>query len=384
MKSLLKFFLLISFCFFSIFPSSISAEENLKIGLLIPMTGKNQKLGDLIIKAVRLAVNDIDNGKIEIIPKDTASNPETTLKSANDLKEKGIKIIIGPIFFNSLRDLGKVEDVIFLSLTNKTINLPKNVISSGINSTSQINTIKKFTTLNSINKSLFLIPKIDYEKEIKKSLKLSKFKSSKIFSYDTEPTELTKQIENVTNYKIRKQNLTDEINRLEKSDDPNKEKKIKNLEKRYTIGNVKYDSFIIADFDESLKSVATSLLYTDISPKKKYFVTLNQWFDESIIREESLQPIYYPSIDKENFDKFRERFLSKYNFLPNHLSILSYDLIGLVYYLSTSNDFSNLNNLFKKESIFKGKIGIFDIRNNEINHRLNFYKVEEKKIIKIF
>ena len=195
---------------------------------------------------------------------------------------------------------------------------------------------------------------------------------------------MTNQIEKITNYKIRKQNLADEIYRLEKSDDPNKEKKIKNLEKRYTLGRVKYDCFVIADFDESLKSVATSLLYTDISPKKKFFITLNQWFDESMFKEKSLQPIYYPSINKKRFDQFKKTFFLKYNFMPNHLSILSYDLVGLIYYLSINNDFSNLENLFKKANVFKGKIGIFDIKNNEINHRLNFYKIENKKIIEIF
>ncbi len=384
MKILLKLFLIVSFYFFLILSSEISAEEKLKIGLLIPMTGENEKIGQQIIKAVSLAINDIDNNKIEIIPKDTKSNPETTFKSANELQDAGVKIVIGPVFYKSLKLLDNIEDMIFLSFTNKTISLPKNVISSGINSTSQIKTIKKFINLNEIKKTLFLIPKLSYENEIKKSIKLSKFKTSKIYTYDTKPTKLTEQIEKITNYKIRKQNLADEIKRLENSEDPNKEKKIKNLEKKYTLGKVKYDSFIIADFDESLKSVTTSLLYTDISPKKKYFITLNQWFDKSILREESLQPIYFPSINKENFDKFKERFFSKYNFLPNHLSILSYDLVGLVYYLSINNDFSNLENLFKRENTFKGKIGVFNIKNNEINHKLNFYKVENKNLIKIF
>ena len=384
MQNLFKFFSLITFCFFSILPIQILAKENLKIGLLIPMTGENEKLGQEIIKAVRLAINDIDNNKIDIILKDTGSNPDVTLKSAKELKEIGVRVVIGPVFYDSLKYLDKIEDIIFLSLTNKTINLPNNVISSGINSTSQIKTIKKFINSNNIEKTLFLIPKINYEPEIKKAIKLSKLKTSKIYSYDIEPTKLTNQIEKITNYKIRKQNLADEIYRLEKSDDPNKEKKIKNLEKRYTLGRVKYNCFVIADFDESLKSVATSLLYTDISPKKKFFITLNQWFDESMFKEKSLQPIYYPSINKKRFDQFKKTFFLKYNFMPNHLSILSYDLVGLIYYLSINNDFSNLENLFKKANVFKGKIGIFDIKNNEINHRLNFYKIENKKIIEIF
>ena len=384
MKILLKIFLIVSIYLFPLLPNQTLAQDNLKIGLLIPMTGENEKIGQQIIKAVRLAINDIDNNNIEIIPKDTKSDPEVALQSAKELSKIGVKIVIGPVFYKSLKFLDNIDEMIFLSLTIKTIDLPKNVISSGINSSSQIKTIKKFINTNEIKKSLFLIPKQNYEKEIKKSIKLTKFKASKIYSYDTKPTKLTEQIETITNYKIRKQNLADEIRRLENSEDPNKERKIKNLEKRYTLGKVKYDSFIIADFDESLKSVVTSLLYTDISPKKKYFITLNQWFDESFFIEESLQPIYYPSINKKNFEEFKKRFFSEYKVNPNHLSILSYDLIGLIYYLSINNDFSNMENLFKKENIFKGKIGIFDIKNNEINHRLNFYKIENKKLIEIF
>ena len=56
-------------------------------------------------------------------------------------------------------------------------------------------------------------------------LKKSKIKTFKQYYYDSTPTKLTKQIEEITNYEIRKQNLLDEIERLENLDDPNKEKK---------------------------------------------------------------------------------------------------------------------------------------------------------------
>ena len=364
----------------------VFANEKIKIGLLIPLTEDNQEIGQQIIKTVRMAINDINNDNIEIIVKDTKSNPNSTLKSAIELKNENIKIVIGPVFYENLIYLNEVEDIIFISLTNKTIDLPKNVISAGVNSTSQLNTIKKFLELNEIKKTIFLLPKLKHEAEIKKGLKDSKLKTKKVFEYDTEPTKLTKQIEKITNYKIRKQNLEDEIKRLEQSDDPNKEKKIKQLEKKYTLGKVNFNSVIIADFDESLKSVATSLLYTDVSPEKKYFISLNQWFDESLIQEKSLQPIYYPSINKKNWEQYKDRFYRKFKKYPNHLSLLSYDLVGLIYYLSLKNDFmtTDTQKLFKDESSFKGKIGIFDIKNNKINHRLNFYKIEKNQTTKIF
>ena len=361
-----------------------ASEDKIKIGLLVPITGENKNLGDLIIKSTRLALEDINNNKIEIYPKDTGSNPEQTLQSAIQLKNLGIKIIIGPIFYKSLNNLNNVNDVLFLSLTNKTEDLPNNVISSGVNATSQLNTIKKFLELNEIQKIIFLTPDLDFKSEVKKGIKESKIRISKHYIYDKEPTKLTAQIEKITNYKIRKQNLDDEIKRVEDSDLPDKEKQLKKLEKKYTIGNVNFDAVIISDFNESLKSVITSLLYTDISPKKKNIITLNQWFDKSVLNEKNIQPIYYPSINNKNLKNFKKKFFNKFNENPSHLSLLSYDLVGLIYYLSISNDLTDLNRLFKKKNSFKGKIGIFDIEDNKINHRLNFYKIDDGKIKKIF
>jgi ABC-type branched-subunit amino acid transport system substrate-binding protein len=384
MKIIFRTLFLVFFNFFLISGQSISNENKIKIGLLVPLTGDNAKLGKQIIKATWLALKDINSSKIEIYPRDTESDPNKTLLSAIQLNQIGIDLIIGPVFYKNLIYLDEVSDVTFLSLTNKTLDLPKNVISTGINSTSQLNSIKKFIKLNEINKTIFLIPNSNYDLEVDKGIKNSKIKIFKKYHYDIEPTKLTKQIEKITNYEVRKQNLLDEIKRLENSEDPNKERKIENLKKKYTLGGLNFDSVVMADFDESLKSVITSLLYTDVSPKDKYFITLNQWFDKSLLDEKGSQPIYYPSINKKNLDNFKKKFFNQFNQNPNHLSLLSYDLIGLIYYLSLQNDISEINKIFKSKNSFKGKIGIFDIKDNKINHRLNFYKIENGSIKEIF
>ena len=381
-KNLTFIFLII----FSVNSGVNSEEQKIKIGVLVPLTGDDKKIGELIIKATRMALNDINDNKIEIYPKDTNSNPNTALISALELKKIGINIIIGPVFYKNLSYLDELKDITFLSLTNKTINLPKNVISTGVNASSQVDAIKKFVKLNEIKKTIFLTPKLDYESEIKKAIKQSKIKIFKHHIYDTEPTKLTKQIEKITNYKVRKQNVADEIKRIKNSDlnDNEKKRRVEKLEKIYTIGNLSFDSIIISDFDESLKSVITSLLYTDVSPKNKYIITFNQWFDESLFSEKTLQPIYYPSINKKNFDNFKKKFNDEYKEKPNHIALLSYDLVGLIYYLSKDNNSTKINSLFEDKNSFKGKIGIFDIQNNKIIHRLNFYQINSGKLKEIF
>jgi len=382
-----KIFIILFLSFYNLFFTNgfgFAEENKVKIGLLIPLSGENAEIGEQIIKATRLAIKDIDSDKLEIFPKDTQSDPNKTLRSAIELSKLGVNLVIGPVFYENLIYLNEINDLTFLSFTNKTLDLPKNVISTGINSTSQLNTIKKFIEQNEIKKTIFLIPNLNYRMEIKEGIKKSKVKTFKQYSYDIEPTKLTKQIEEITNYEIRKQNLTDEITRLENSSDPSKEKEIKNLEKKYTIGDVNFDSIVIADFDESLKSVITSLLYTDVSPKDKYFITFNQWFDQRLLNEAALHPIYYPSINKKNLEDFKKKFFKQFDENPNHISLLSYDLVGLIYYLSLKNEVEEINKAFNARNSFKGKIGIFDIENNKINHRLNFYKIEKSSIKEIF
>ncbi len=383
MKTLIKLliFFVLSTCFLN---QNIFASEKIKIGLIVPLSGENSLIGEKIIKSMRMAVNKIDDERVEIIPKDTKSNPIDALKVSKELYKDGIKIIIGPVFNESTKYLDDLKEVTFISFTNKLIGNPKNVISAGVNAISQIQTIKKFNNRENLSKSIILIPRTQFKNEIEEAINKTKIKYKEVFYYDREPTKLTKQIEELTKYQIRKNNLKFEIQRLEGLTFKDKDKKIQNLKKRDTLGNINFDSVVIADFDENLKSVATSLLYTDVSSKRISYITLNQWFDKSLLKDDTLHPIYFPSINKDNYELFMNDFKDAYGLDGDQLSFLSYDLVGLVYYLIYENDFKISKKIFYKKNKFKGKIGVFEISKNTITHELNFYGIKDNKFKKIF
>ena len=376
---ILKVFLIIVFSHLK----AIS-DEKIKIGLIVPLSGEYSYIGNSILKSTRMALNKINDERITIIPKDTKANPIDALKVSNELYNSGIKIIIGPVFNESNKYLDELSEVTFLSFTNKIRNNPKNVISAGVNAISQINTIKKYLRENNLKNTIFLIPETDYKREIEEAIEKSNLILKEKFIYSKDPTLLTKQIEDLTRYQQRKQNLENEIKRVENSNTLNKKKKIDELKKKDTLGFINFDSVIIADFSESLKSVATSLLYTDVSSERIKYITLNQWFDESLLKETSLHPIYFPSINKDNYEIFKKEYIQNFKNTPNQISFLSYDLIGLVYYLLINNDFKTNENLFIKKNKFKGKIGIFEINKKTITHQLNFYEIEDKNFKEIF
>ena len=83
MKKIIKIILLLALTF-SISIRHVIANEKIKIGLLVPLTGKNSEIGQSIIKSTRLAINKINNPSIEIIPRGYSIKSKGHLNAAKD------------------------------------------------------------------------------------------------------------------------------------------------------------------------------------------------------------------------------------------------------------------------------------------------------------
>ena len=107
MKKILTF-LILAYLSFTINSTAIAQEENsvenekmLKVGVLLPLSGEFQEIGESFLKAIQLALYDISNKNIKIYPKDSKANALDAYKSAKEFEELGVKVVIGPIFYES-------------------------------------------------------------------------------------------------------------------------------------------------------------------------------------------------------------------------------------------------------------------------------------------
>ena len=432
--------------FYCLAKEATSDEGILKVGLIVPLSGRHQEIGKSVLNSIRLALSKINNDQIEIFPKDNYSNPEKTLFAARQLEGEGIQMVIGPIFHQNLIYLGEVQNLTFLSLSNKTTTIPRNVITIGINANSQINAIVDFIKKENLNKTIVLVPKSNFEDELRNALVKSKYKFMNIYSYDVKPDKLTSQIKQITAYDERKKKLEkiiefaekrieilekeeelkilkkkytlgevdlnsvvstekelknlkkkytlldaqineEELENLKKKyatslDDRINKEELKNLKKKYTLGEVDFDSVIIANFGENLKSVTNSFSFSDVTTQDVKFITLNQWFDETLLKESSTNQIYFPSINFANYSKFKETYFKNYNKYPSQISILSYDILGLIYYMDKVQGSDLKKNIFNKKS-YVGEVGKFSFEDKIIAHKLDIYQVFDDKFLKI-
>lgn len=359
--------------------SLVAEEPGLKVGLLAPFSGEHKDLGQSLLLSTQLALNEINDDKVKIIPRDSGSNNKEKLNLAiKDIESMGAKIIIGPISSDYSEELKKYKNIIFISPSNIEPVISNNLINIGISLESQLNALKKFMIEQKRNKTIVMYPKNEYEKLIDEKIKTSELKNFKVFKYSPDPKLLTGEIEKLTNYAQRKKNLEIRKKLLEKKDDENSKRELIKLEELYTLGKVNFDSIIVIDFGSSLKSVLTSLVFSDVDDEKVMFTTVNQWFDQSIFFENSVKNLYFPSVNLEEFKKYNENYFQTFGIQPQEITILAYDALGLIYYVwKKNNGINSINDFYIKEKI-KGKIGTFQFKNNKVLQELKIYKSVNK------
>ena len=332
---MIKIIITFLFYIFILFNSNLIADENdnkLKIGLLAPFSGEYKNLGESFLLSTQLALNEIGD-----------------------------------------------KNTIFISLSNKEPKISNNVINIGISLESQLKAIEQFLKKQKKNNTLILYPKNEYEKFIDKKIKLLRLKNVKIFKYNPEPKVLTGELEKLTNYKQRKNKLEKRKKFLKRQNDEKSKIELKILDRLYTLGSVDFDSVIIIDFGNSLKSVLASLIFVDVDDKLVTFITVNQWFDESLFSANSVKNLFFPSVDMSQFKKYNENYYRTFSMKPDEITILSYDALGLIYYVWEKNSgISTISDFFIKEKI-KGKIGTFEFKDNKVSQQLIMYKTGKDK-----
>ena len=193
------------------FNSNLLSNENnniLKVGLLAPLSGEYKELGNSLLYSLQLALDEINDKNVFIIPRDSGSGDKKKLnKAIEEIRSQNVNIIIGPINNEDFDEVKKYNDTVFISPSNINPEFQNNIISIGISFESQMSALMKFIKRQKKSKTIILLPKNNYTNLIEKKLDNLDLKNYKIFKYSSDPKILTGEIEILTNYSQRKKNL---------------------------------------------------------------------------------------------------------------------------------------------------------------------------------
>jgi len=380
----IKFFLLFSMLLSLTFATE-SKNQPLRIGTILPLTGDYQEIGNKILKTFELAIFELPNINVTLLPFDNKSTVGGTKFAFQELQTQKVDIILGPLFKENLQSISNEESFskyILVTLSNNNINLPPNTISFGINLESQIKSLKK--VIEEKNKSIIFFGKTDnFSINVIKEIEKQKIYLKKKYQYSSF-NDMNEQVRIATSYNWRHQKLSKEVKKLQNSKNPKDIEKLKLLEQLDTIGGVNYQQVIVPIFDNDLISAVSFFDYYDVNYNDAQFITLNQWFNKKILIEPSLQNIIFPSVDYNNFKELDKKLQDNYNTKISNIEILAYDIIPLLaatWYEKKDNTFA-MKDFINKE--FKGKSGVFKINtSNFVERKLDLYQIKNNQFTKI-
>ena len=169
-----KILLIISYfiIFFNFNLSGKESSETLKVGVLAPLSGEYKELGNSLLYSLQLALEEINDKKVFIVPRDTGYKNSDKLNDAiKDFKSQGIKIVIGPISYEDFNEVKQYSGITFISPSNITPEFSSNIISIGISLESQMSALIKFLKKKKKSKTVIMIPQNNYTNLVEQKLK---------------------------------------------------------------------------------------------------------------------------------------------------------------------------------------------------------------------
>ena len=196
-------------------------QKKVQVALFLPFSGKNKDLGFSLFNSATISLfyND-PNGIIELVLFDSKENPKDSEKAFKEIIDKKIKIVIGPIFSNSVEAIEKLarqHKITVISLSNNQnlinkIDKEGGVFISGILPEMQIEKIVNYAISQGKLNFAIIAPSNQYGKTITELLK--RFVRSKqgnfITSefYDNNSKDLDRVVERVIDSFILPDNLS--------------------------------------------------------------------------------------------------------------------------------------------------------------------------------
>ena len=144
-----------------------------KVGLLLPLSGRNQALGQAMMDAAQLALFDVQDPTIVLLPRDT-EGPKGAAGAAQDAVDSGAQILLGPIFADAIRAAGPVAKQYRIPLvgfsTDRTV-AGGGVYILGFTPQQQVERIVKYSIDQGYKRLAALVPESAYGTMVTEALR---------------------------------------------------------------------------------------------------------------------------------------------------------------------------------------------------------------------
>jgi len=303
--------------------------DKLKIGVLLPLTGKYSYIGQSFLDTMQMVVYENKKIDSELIIKDTKANPSRAKKATKELVEQDVDVILGPFFSSSLKSslkIAKYKNIPLISFSSDKKQKEEGVYLMGFEPEMQIVNITDYTIKKNYKRFAALLPNSEYGKRVlniyRKVLNKNKLLLNKVELYDS----------NTTDFEINIQKLVglDKNPKLEKDEETGE-----NLIETFDPG---FDVLLLIETGDKLRQASATLTYYGVDFKKIKLIGTGEWHIDNIGSEPGLLGAWFVAPSPKLWQDFKKKFYKLYNYKPIRLSSLAHDSLTTVFSIIDKNE----------------------------------------------
>lgn len=345
-------------------------EEEIRIALLLPLSGPGESLGNAFLDAAAMALFEAYDPRLHLFPLDTGGTPEGARRAALSAVAGEVDIVIGPLFADSIRAAAPVlreEDIKMIGFSNNPDVAGDGVYLLSFMPEQEVKRVIQFASDQDYGQFAALIPDSLYGAAVLEGFSEAVYLAGReitgleIYTRDTQ--SFLEPVRRLANYDVRRDAYLEEETFLKNlGDDDFAEEILKNLETMETLGSPPFTSVIVPESGQFLRSLIPLLPFFEIDPVEVKFLGTGLWYDPTLAGEPTLEGAWFAGPDPEKVEGFMTRFQSLYGYRPLRIATLSFDAVSLVASLSrieirrarfsdrtlrNANGFSGIDGIFR-------------------------------------
>lgn len=273
------------------------------VAILVPLTGSDSYVGQSLYDAAKLALFNTSGHRVALLPFDTKSSEQGSVKALDKAIERGARVIIGPLRSNevvAIKIKARRHRVPLIAFTNDIAVGESGIFVFGFDISEQIKRLFQYTFNRGIRTVVAVIPKNALGERLLKDMN------------DVRSDGLVKILD-IIQY------------------DPKSQRHIEELK---TIKDKRYDAIFIPEGGANLKTIVSSFLYHGINIKASQLLGTGLWLDQDAKSIPTLQGAWLVAPSIAGFEKFSALYYNSYKSYPPRVSTLAFDAIQMIAALS--------------------------------------------------
>lgn len=317
-------------------PAQGARPASARVALLLPLSGPNRALGEAMLNAAQLALYDIADDRLMLLPYDTGGSPRGAIRVARQAVYDGVGLILGPVFAAAARQVAPIArgaGLNVISFSNDRSIAGDNVYVMGFLPDDQVASVVDFALRQGLARFAALVPSTPYGDTVVATLQrmLAQWggELSRVTFYQPTDEDIAPTVRELADYDNRAKALEEQRQVLEEMTDPISQQALKHLEGLETIGDVGFDAVLLSEGGDRLKAIAPLLPYYDIDPSVVRFLGTAQWDDPDLGQEPALLGGWFAAPPVDTRADFMRRYREVFGHQPMRLVTLAYDATAL-------------------------------------------------------